>query len=56
MAFKRNKISLNPNRRKMSVADMSSPLHEENQRALALLKEMEKKKCVNIRKRKDRNV
>ncbi|MFJ7848144.1 hypothetical protein ACIQXR_04705 [Peribacillus sp. NPDC097224] len=52
MAFERNKIIMNPNHRKMAVADMSSPIHGENQKLLALLKEMEKKKCVNIIKRK----
>lgn len=44
MVFKRNKMSSNPNRRKMTVADMSHPILKENKKVLELLDEMDKKK------------
>ncbi|WP_158023605.1 hypothetical protein [Domibacillus antri] len=54
MALERNKVSSNPNRRKMTVADMSHPIVKENKKALDLLNEMNKKKCWF--ERKDKNV
>lgn len=59
MAFERNKKSSNPNfGRKMSIADMGHhhPILKENEKALALLNEMDKRNFVFFRSKGDKKV
>jgi len=57
MAFVRNKKSSNPNfGKKLTVANMSHPILNENKKVLALLEEMDKKKCRDFRKKGDKKV
>ncbi|WP_180827440.1 hypothetical protein [Bacillus sp. UMB0728] len=57
MAFERNKKSSNPNfGKKMSVVDTGHPILRENEKALALLDEMDKKKCGFFRRKGEKKV
>lgn len=44
MAFQRNRPATNPTRRAMSISNMTHPISKENQKALQLLDELDKKK------------
>jgi hypothetical protein len=57
MAFERNKKSSNPNfGKKMSVVATGHPILRENEKALALLDEMDKKKCGFFRRKGEKKV
>lgn len=56
MAFERKKSS-NPNfGKKMTIAEMSHPILKENEKALALLEEMDKKKYRLFRRKGEKKI